>query len=90
MSGEGALTAGWVAVPSQCPTQPANQPQGHSLGHLGDVFVAQGDPQVVILIQENFLDPGLTNATRLIPGMRGGMSQGIWGWGHTQSPHCWV
>lgn len=90
MSGEGTLTAGWVAVPSQCPTQAAKQPQGHSLGHLGDVFVAQGDPQVIIFIQENLLDPGLSNATGLVPGMRGGMGMSQGCWGHTQPPHCWV
>lgn len=46
--------------------------QGHSLGHLGDVLMAQGDPQVVILVQENLLDPGFPNATGLIPGKRTG------------------
>lgn len=90
MSGEGTLTAGWVAMPSQCPTQPASHPRGHSLGHLGDVFVAQGDPQVIVLVQENLLDPGLADAARLVPGMRGGMAGWGWGSGHAQSPRCWV
>lgn len=90
MSGEGILTAGWVAMPSQCPTQPPSHPRGHSLGHLGDVFVAQGDPQVVVLVQENLLDPGLADAARLVPGMRGGMAGWGWGSGHAQSPRCWV
>lgn len=56
-------------------SHPGSKPApGHSLGHLGDVLVAQGDPQVIILIQENLLDPGLTNATGLVPGMTGGVS----------------
>lgn len=72
VSREGTLAAGWVAMPSRRRTQLANGPQGHSLGHLGDVFVAQGDPQVVVLVQENLLDPGLPDATCLIPGKRAG------------------
>jgi len=81
-------SSGVVAMPSRHPTQLANRPQGHSLGHLGDVFVAQGDPQVVVLVQENLLDPGFPNATRLIPGKRAGSITVGMGLGGTQSPRC--
>lgn len=59
ISTEGINPQGWVLWGS---------PQGHSLGHLGDVLVAQGDPEVIILIQENLLHPRLPDATCLISG----------------------
>lgn len=89
VSGEGTLTAGWAAIASRCPTQLANRPQGHSLGHLGDVFVAQSDPQVIILIQENLLNPGFPDTARLVPGKRAGsvtVEMGLGG--GTLSPCC--
>lgn len=79
---------GWVAMLSQRPTQLENHPQGHSLGHLGDVFVAQGDPQVVVLVQENLLNPGFPDAARLIPGKRAGSVTAGTGLGDTWSPCC--
>lgn len=80
---------GWVAMLSLSPSQLANRPQGHSLGHLGDVFVAQGDPQIVILVQENLLNPGFPNATCLVPGKRTGSfttGTGLGGYGVPSLP----
>lgn len=80
--------SGVGAMLSQRPTQLENHPQGHSLGHLSDVFVAQGDPQVVVLVQENLLNPGFPDAARLIPGKRAGSVTAGTGLGGTWSPCC--
>lgn len=53
------------------------------------MFVAQGDPQVIVLVQENLLNPGFPDATRLVPGKRAESIRARMGLGGTRSPRCW-
>lgn len=52
---------------SFCPGGERRRRKGLLLGHLCNVLVAQGYPQVVVLVQKHFLHPCLSDATRLIP-----------------------
>lgn len=40
------------------------------------MLVAKGHPEVVVLVQENLLNPGFPDAARLVPGKRAGAGRG--------------
>lgn len=70
-------TEGWEGVGTACGR--AHTPGAHHvpvLGHICDVHVPQVHPQVIVLVQQHGLLPGLAEPRGLIPGGAGDMSVG--------------